>query len=60
MFRIGHGYDIHRFEDSLSYSGITLGGVKIPHEKAIIAHSDGDVVIHAIIDALLGACALGI
>lgn len=57
--RIGHGYDIHRFEDTPSQQHITLGGVKIPYERGLLAHSDGDVVIHAICDALLGACALG-
>lgn len=59
MMRIGHGYDIHRFEEEISNKGVVLGGVTIPHERAIVAHSDGDVVIHAICDALLGACALG-
>ncbi len=59
MMRIGHGYDIHRFEETNTKSHIVLGGVKIPFEKGIVAHSDGDVVIHALIDAMLGACALG-
>lgn len=59
MFRIGHGYDIHRFTESLGQAQITLGGVAITHDKAIVAHSDGDVVIHAICDAILGALALG-
>ncbi len=54
--RIGHGYDVHRFGDG---SFITLGGVKIPHYSGLIAHSDGDVLLHAISDALLGALALG-
>jgi len=57
--RIGHGYDIHRFESASTSGHLTLGGVKIPHNKIIVAHSDGDLVIHAIIDALLGALALG-
>lgn len=57
--RIGHGYDIHRFEASPSAGGIILGGVKIPYDRGIVAHSDGDVVIHAICDALLGALGLG-
>lgn len=57
--RIGHGYDIHRFEDVPLKNFITLGGVKISYERGLVAHSDGDVVIHAICDALLGACALG-
>jgi len=57
--RIGHGYDIHRFEDKITKKQIILGGVTIPYERGIEAHSDGDVVIHAICDALLGAAALG-
>lgn len=56
MIRIGHGYDVHRFCDG---DYIVIGGVKIPHEKKLLAHSDGDVLVHAIADALLGACALG-
>jgi 2-C-methyl-D-erythritol 2,4-cyclodiphosphate synthase len=59
MMRIGHGYDIHRFEDTPTKQAIILGGVTIPYEKGLVAHSDGDVVIHAVCDALLGACALG-
>jgi 2-C-methyl-D-erythritol 2,4-cyclodiphosphate synthase len=55
-FRIGHGYDVHAFIEGDS---IVLGGVKIPHSKAFKAHSDGDVLIHAICDALLGSLALG-
>ena len=50
--RIGHGYDAHRFKDG---DGLTLGGVHIPFEKAFLAHSDGDVLLHALIDALFGA-----
>lgn len=50
--RIGHGYDVHRFGEG---NEITIGGVKIPYERGMIAHSDGDVLIHAIADALLGA-----
>lgn len=57
MLRIGHGYDIHRFNEQGDY--ILLAGVKIPHSKGIVAHSDGDVLIHAVCDALLGACSLG-
>lgn len=57
--RIGHGYDIHRFEENSTQSSIRLGGVEIPCKKGLLAHSDGDVVIHAICDALLGALALG-
>ena len=55
-FRIGHGYDVHRFGDG---DFVTLGGVRIAHTRGIIAHSDGDVLLHALCDALLGACALG-
>jgi 2-C-methyl-D-erythritol 2,4-cyclodiphosphate synthase len=50
--RIGHGYDVHRFTDG---DEIVIGGVKIPHDKSLLVHSDGDVLIHAIADALLGA-----
>ena len=54
--RIGHGYDVHRFGEG---DFITLGGVRIPHKHGLVAHSDGDVLLHALSDALLGACALG-
>lgn len=54
--RIGHGYDVHRFGEG---SFITIGGVQIPYEKGLEAHSDGDVLLHALADALLGALALG-
>ncbi len=54
--RIGHGYDVHRFGEG---DFITLGGVRIPHKYGLIAHSDGDVLLHALADALLGAAALG-
>lgn len=54
--RIGNGYDVHAFEEG---DHITLGGVKIPHDKAFAAHSDGDVLIHALCDAMLGSLALG-
>lgn len=50
--RIGHGYDVHRFCDG---DRIVIGGVTIPFEKGILAHSDGDVLVHAVADALLGA-----
>lgn len=53
--RIGHGYDVHRFTDGDS---LVIGGVNIPYDKAFLAHSDGDVLIHAICDALLGAAGL--
>jgi len=55
-YRIGHGYDVHRFGDG---DFITLGGVKIPHNHGFIAHSDGDVLIHSLCDALLGSIAAG-
>ena len=54
--RIGHGYDVHRFGEG---DQIVMGGVTIPYEHGLIAHSDGDVLLHALCDALLGACALG-
>ncbi|MEJ2061483.1 MAG: 2-C-methyl-D-erythritol 2,4-cyclodiphosphate synthase [Gammaproteobacteria bacterium] len=54
--RIGHGYDVHAFKAG---DHIVLGGVRIAHDKAFKAHSDGDVLIHALCDALLGAAALG-
>ena len=54
--RIGHGYDVHRFGPG---DKLILGGVSIPYEHGFVAHSDGDVLIHALIDALLGAAALG-
>ena len=54
--RIGHGYDTHRFVEGRP---LILGGVTVPHEMGLLAHSDGDVVIHALCDALLGAAALG-
>jgi 2-C-methyl-D-erythritol 2,4-cyclodiphosphate synthase len=55
-FRIGHGYDVHCFGEG---DYIVLGGVKIAHHSGFIAHSDGDVLIHALCDALLGAIAAG-
>ena len=56
MIRIGHGYDAHRFATGRP---LILGGVTIPHDQGLAAHSDGDVLIHALCDALLGAAALG-
>lgn len=56
MLRIGNGYDVHAFTEG---DHLVLGGVKIPHTHAFLAHSDGDVLIHALIDALIGALALG-
>ena len=54
--RIGHGYDVHAFCEG---NHIMLCGVKVPHNKGFKAHSDGDVALHALTDAILGACALG-
>ncbi len=56
MMRIGNGYDVHAFTEG---DHIVLGGVKIEHTHGLLAHSDGDVLIHALCDALLGALALG-
>lgn len=54
--RIGHGIDVHRFGEG---DHVTIGGVKIPHEQGLVAHSDGDVALHALCDAILGALAMG-
>lgn len=54
--RIGQGYDVHAFGDG---DHVTLGGVRIAHSRGVLAHSDGDVAIHVLCDALLGALALG-
>lgn len=56
MMRIGHGFDVHRFGEG---DHLRIGGVAIPFDRGFVAHSDGDVLLHAICDALLGACALG-
>ncbi|MDG6882089.1 2-C-methyl-D-erythritol 2,4-cyclodiphosphate synthase [Phocoenobacter uteri] len=56
MIRIGHGFDVHAFG---SDNPLIIGGVTIPYDKGFIAHSDGDVALHALTDALLGAVALG-
>ena len=56
MVRIGTGYDVHRLVEGRD---LILGGVKIPYEKGLLGHSDADVLLHAIMDALLGAAALG-
>ena len=56
MFRIGHGYDVHKFAENRK---LILGGVDIPYEKGLLGHSDADVLLHAVADALLGAAALG-
>ena len=54
--RIGHGYDVHRLTEGRD---LILGGVKIPYEKGLLGHSDADVLLHAVSDALLGAAGLG-
>jgi 2-C-methyl-D-erythritol 2,4-cyclodiphosphate synthase len=54
--RIGQGFDVHAFTDG---EFVTLGGIKVPHTRGILAHSDGDVLLHAVCDALLGAASLG-
>lgn len=56
MMRIGNGFDVHAFGDG---DHVTLGGVRVPHNHGLVAHSDGDVVIHALCDAIFGALALG-
>ncbi len=56
MLRIGHGFDVHKFGGE---GPITICGVKIPYDQGLLAHSDGDVALHALTDALLGAAALG-
>ena len=54
--RIGQGFDVHSFGEG---DHVMLGGVRVPHDRGVVAHSDGDVVIHALCDAMLGALALG-
>lgn len=56
MFRIGHGYDVHKLTEGRK---LILGGVDIPYEKGLLGHSDADVLVHAIMDSMLGALALG-
>ncbi|MCY9843781.1 2-C-methyl-D-erythritol 2,4-cyclodiphosphate synthase [Vibrio caribbeanicus] len=56
MIRIGHGFDVHKFGGS---GPVIIGGVKVPYEQGLLAHSDGDVALHALCDALLGAIAAG-
>ncbi len=56
MLRIGHGFDVHKFGGE---GPIIIGGEKIPYEQGLLAHSDGDVLLHAVCDAILGALALG-
>jgi len=55
-YKIGQGYDVHQLKANLP---LILGGVNIPHSKGVLAHSDGDILIHSIIDAILGACNKG-
>ena len=58
--RTGHGFDVHRFTDEECEDNfIVLGGVQIPYPRSLVAHSDGDVLLHALSDALLGAAGLG-
>jgi len=60
QIRIGQGYDVHRFASEPEASAqLTLAGIAIPHTQRLLAHSDGDVLVHALCDALLGALALG-
>ena len=56
MIRIGNGYDVHKLVEGRK---LVLGGIEVPHTKGVLGHSDGDVLIHAIMDAMLGALALG-
>jgi len=56
MIRIGHGFDVHKFGGQ---GPVIIAGVAVEHEQGLIAHSDGDVALHALCDALLGACAMG-
>ncbi|CZF83782.1 2-C-methyl-D-erythritol 2,4-cyclodiphosphate synthase [Grimontia kaedaensis] len=56
MIRIGHGFDVHKFGGE---GPVIIGGVKVPYEQGLVAHSDGDVALHALCDALLGAIAAG-
>ena len=56
MMRVGMGYDVHKLTEGRK---LILGGVEIPYEKGLLGHSDADVLVHAVMDALLGAAALG-
>ncbi len=58
-YRIGHGFDVHKFSDKKENVCVIICGVHIPYESELVAHSDGDVALHALSDALLGAAALG-
>lgn len=57
--RIGTGFDVHRFGEEIEGDTIRLGGIDVPYHRELVAHSDGDVVLHALCDAMLGALALG-
>ncbi len=59
IFRVGTGYDVHAFAAPDAGRPLLLGGVDVPHERGLAGHSDADVLIHALVDALLGAAALG-
>jgi 2-C-methyl-D-erythritol 2,4-cyclodiphosphate synthase len=59
LVRIGIGYDAHRFGDVRAGKGIMLGCVEVPFEREVVSHSDGDVIVHALCDAIFGAAALG-
>ena len=56
MFRIGHGYDVHKLVEGRK---LIIGGVDIPHTTGLLGHSDADVLLHAVMDSMLGALALG-
>ncbi len=58
-YRIGHGFDVHKFSEKKPQASVIICGVHIPYESELLAHSDGDVALHALCDALLGAAALG-
>ena len=58
-YRIGHGFDVHKFSDKKEQANVIICGVHIPYDCELLAHSDGDVALHALCDALLGAAALG-
>lgn len=59
MMRVGHGFDVHAFGEPDADATLTLGGVSMTYERPLLAHSDGDVLLHALCDALLGAIAAG-
>lgn len=56
MFRIGHGYDVHKLQEERK---LVLGGIEIPHTKGCLGHSDADVLVHAVMDSIIGAMAMG-